>query len=69
MKMEINTCINEPTAKTATSQGYKTFSCSTQMNMKLTLRINVKMPASVGIFTFIIMVDTESESFKARKKS
>ena len=39
------------------------------MNMKLILLINGKMPAIVGILTFIIMVDTESESFKARKKA
>ena len=31
----------------------KLFSCSTQLSMKLFLLINVKMPAIVGILTFI----------------
>ena len=30
----------------------KPFSCSTQLNMKFFLRINVKMPTIVGILTF-----------------
>ena len=30
-------------------QGYKKFSCSTQLNMKFFLLINVKMPTVVGI--------------------
>ena len=31
----------------------KLFSCSTQLNMKFFLLINVKMPTIVGILTFI----------------
>ena len=31
----------------------KIFSCSTQMSMKFILLINVKMPTTVGILTFI----------------
>ena len=31
----------------------KLFSCSTQQSMKFFLLINVKMPTSVGIFTFM----------------
>ena len=31
----------------------KLFSCSTQLGMKFTLLINVKMPTIVGILTFI----------------
>ena len=35
-------------------QGYKTiFSCSTQLSMKFSLLINMKMPTIVGIFIFI----------------
>ena len=39
-------------------QGYKTFSCSTQLSMKFILLINVKMPTIVGILTFISMINT-----------
>ena len=35
------------------SRGHKTFSCSTQLNMKFFLLINVKMPTVVGILTFM----------------
>ena len=45
----------------------KLFSCSTQLNMKFILLINVKMPTIVGILTFISRINTTSESFKARK--
>ena len=31
----------------------KLFSCSTQLNMKFSLLINMKMPTIVGIFIFI----------------
>ena len=31
----------------------KLFSCSTQLSMKLSLLINIKMPTIVGIFIFI----------------
>ena len=31
----------------------KLFSCSTQLSMKLSLLINMKMPTNVGIFIFI----------------
>ena len=31
----------------------KLFSCSTQLSMKLSLLINMKMPTIVGIFIFI----------------
>ena len=34
----------------------KTFSCSTELSMKFSLLINVKMPTIVGILTFIIIV-------------
>ena len=33
--------------------GYKKIPCSTQLNMKIFLLINVKMPAVVGILTFM----------------
>ena len=36
------------------------------MRMKFTILINVKLPAIVGILTFISMIDTKSE-FKARE--
>ena len=45
----------------------KLFSCSTQLSMILILLINVKMPTSVGILSFISRLNTTSSSFKARK--
>ena len=47
-------------------QGYKTFSCSTQLSMKFFLLINVKMPTIVGVLTFMnrknsILALSESE--------
>ena len=39
----------------------KLFSCSTQLNTKFILLINVKMPTIVGILTFISMINTTSE--------
>ena len=48
-------------------QGYKTFFlCSTQLSMKLIMRVNVKMPTTVGILPFISMINTASEHLKAR---
>ena len=35
------------------SRGCKTFSCLTQLSMKFSLLINMKMPTKVGIFVFI----------------
>ena len=35
--------------------------------MKLTMRINVKMPTIVGILIFMSMINTTSEHLKARK--
>ena len=35
--------------------------------MKFIMLINVKMPTVVGILTFISMINTTSESVKARK--
>ena len=43
------------------------FTCSTQMSMKFFLLINIKMPTIVGILTFISMINTSSESLKAKK--
>ena len=34
-------------------RGYKTFSCSTLLSMKIFLLINVKMPTVVGILTIM----------------
>ena len=48
-------------------QGYKTFSCSNQLSMKFILLINVKMPTSIGISTFINRINATSERFKADK--
>ena len=39
---------------------------STQLSTKFILLINVKMPTIVGILTFISMINTTSEIFKAR---
>ena len=53
-----------------------TFSCSTQLNIKFimlinvnmpTIVINVNMPTIAGILTFISMINTTSENMKARK--
>ena len=43
----------------------KLFSCSTQLNMKLILVINVKIPTIDGIVTFIGRINTTSDSFEA----
>ena len=43
------------------------FSCSTRLSMKFIMHINVKMPTLVGILKFICMINTISESLKARK--
>ena len=42
------------------------FLCSTQLSMKFSLLINVKMPTIVGILTFISRINTTSERLKAR---
>ena len=48
-------------------RGYKTYlSCSTQVSIKFIVLINVKMSTIVGILTFISMINTTSERFKAR---
>ena len=39
---------------------------ATQMSMKFIMLIIVKMPTIVGILTFISMINTTSESWKAR---
>ena len=54
------------TACAGPAQGYKTFSCSTQLSTKFILLINVKMTTIVGILTFISMINTTSERLKAR---
>ena len=41
------------------------FSCSTQLNMKFILLINVKVPTIVGILAFISIINTTSERLKA----
>ena len=43
----------------------KLFSPSTQLSVKFIMLINVK--TIVGILTFMSMINTTSESFKARK--
>ena len=45
----------------------KLFSCSTKLSTKFILLINVKMPTTVGIFSFISMINTTFERLKARK--
>ena len=42
------------------------FLCSTQLNTKFILLINVKMPTIVGILTFISMINTAFERLKVR---
>ena len=48
------------------SEVKKLFSCSTQLSMQFILIINVKMPTIVGILTFISMINTTFDRFKAR---
>ena len=42
------------------SRVIKLFSWSTQLNTKLIMLINVRMPTVVGILTFISMITSES---------
>ena len=41
--------------------------CHAKLSMKFIMLINDKMPTIVGILTFISMMNTTSESLKARK--
>ena len=43
----------------------KDFSCSTQLSMNFILLINVKIPTTVGILTFIRRINTASDSLKS----
>ena len=43
--------------KEAGPEVIKLFSCSTQLSMKFILLINVKMPTTVGILTFISRIN------------
>ena len=45
----------------------KLFSYSTQLGTEFILLINVKMPTTVGILTFVSMINTTSEKLKAKK--
>ena len=45
----------------------KLFSCSTQLNMKFSLLINIKMPTIVGIFIFISREKNHAQLYLARK--
>ena len=47
-------------------QVIKLFPCQTQLSRKFIMLIIVKMPTSVGILTFISMIDRTSERLKAR---
>ena len=49
------------------SEVIKLFSCSTQLNIKFIMVINVKMPTIGCILTFISMMNTAIKSLKARK--
>ena len=54
------------TMKTTRPRGYKTLFIPNQLRTKFILLINVKMPTIVGILTFISMINTTSETLKAR---
>ena len=45
----------------------KLFSCSTQLNIKFIMLINVKKPTIVGILIFMSMINTTPEHLIARK--
>ena len=47
-------------------EGIKLFLYSTQLSTRSILLINVNMPTFVGILKCISMIDTTSESLKAR---
>ena len=51
----------------ARSRGYKTMFMLNSAEHEIIMLINVKMPTIVGILTFISMINTSSESMKARK--
>ena len=55
-------------SQTVWPRGYKTFLCSTRLGKKFIMLMNVKMSTTVGILTFISMINTTSECLKARKK-
>ena len=46
--------------------GFKTFSILNSAEYEIYLLVNVKMPTIVGILTFISIINTTSERFKAR---
>ena len=48
-------------------RGYKTCLCSTELSMKFTLIINVKIPPIVGILTFISRINIPSESYETEQ--
>ena len=60
-------CLSKYTWSDFGPRGYKPFSCSTRLSMKLVMLINVKMHTRVDILTFMSMIITRSESLKARK--
>ena len=47
----------------------KLLSCSTQLSMKFFLLINVKMPTTVGILTFMSMKNSILSLFESDKSS
>ena len=50
---DVNKEKNTPTGNASGPKVIKLFSCSTQLNMKFFMLINVKMPTIVGILTFM----------------
>ena len=46
----------------------KFLSCPTHLNMNFIMLVKIKMPTSVGILTFISMINTSTESLKAARK-
>ena len=49
----VMTQINQQSHTISVPEVIKPFSCSTQLSMKFSLLINMKMPTIVGIFIFI----------------
>ena len=47
-------------------EAIKKLSCSTQLSIKLIMLINVEMQSTVGISTFISMINTKSKSLNER---
>ena len=63
----LNKHVSKPAGVGQASRLKKLSSCSTQLNTRLIILISIKMPTFVEILTFISMINTTSESLKAKQ--